>query len=69
MAHTDRCDTKLPLNFNNLEDIRAYRVADCFSDHQLATAKCKIKLKVAKKVSVTVRKFDIQKFQDYSSKM
>ncbi|XP_065582702.1 craniofacial development protein 2-like [Artemia franciscana] len=47
-----------------LEDVRTFRGADCYSDHQLAVAKFKLKLKTFIKPQRSVKRFNVRKLQD-----
>ena len=47
-----------------LEDVRTFRGADCYSDHQLAVAKFKLKLKTVTKPQRPVKTFNLRKLQD-----
>ena len=52
--HTRRC----------LEDVRTFRGADCYSNHQLVVAKFKLKLKTVIKPQRSVKTFNVRKLQD-----
>ena len=47
-----------------LQDVRVYRGADAFSNHQLVITKIKVKFNGQKRKTINVRRFDTSKLRD-----